>query len=182
MKLEQPEFRGLEFVEYPLSEMPEAFLPVHRYWQKIKEDRFAPTWSEFDMMQISPDLLPSTLVKDVEREPLAFRFRYYGSSFVRLRNREYTGKTVDDMVSKPFSKAISRSLQDFIIQEEPRYYLLERSSSTGLETIQKQIRLPISNDGKSITNVVSIIKHVIEGFDYTNLQLDGDVLPYFGSK
>lgn len=163
-----------------MDEVPESFATVFAYWNELKADRFAPAWSEFDMMQIPPKLLPSTLVKDVERNPLAFRFRYYGSRFAHLRNKEYTGKTVCEMDGHAFSSAISASLEVFIQQFSPKYYIVEKQGHQSSTVIQTQLRLPVSNDGETITNIISLVEHRIEDFDYTNLELDGKVPPYFG--
>ena len=170
------------FIERPMDDLIESFQTVLDYWNRLRADRFAPSWSEFDMMQIPSKQLPSTLVKDVERDPLAFRFRYYGSRFAHLRNKEYTGKTVDDLEGKLFSRAISSSLETFIEQQSPIHYAVEKQTGLDTLTIQLQLRLPISNDGQSVTNVVSLVEHQIESFDYANLGLDGKVPPYFGCR
>ncbi len=163
----------VEYTERPLDEMPEDMRPVYTYWQEITGHRFAPTWAEFDMMKIPPSLLHSTLVKDVERNPLAFRYRYYGTHFVRLWDREYTGKTTDEMESQSLAVAIRRSLEQYIELKQPRLYLLGSKSAQDMKLFQVQLRLPISNDADKVTNIVTLISHLIDNDDYKQSLLKG---------
>ncbi len=171
---------AITFTELPIAKMPDSFWSVYAYWNALRGDRFAPHWREFDMMQIPAKLLPSTLVKDVERVPLDFRFRYYGSQYGHLRNREYTGKTVGEMQGDIFSSAMTASLRSFIKQKHPVYYTIDKLTNHQSTRIQTQLRLPVSNDGTSVTTVISLVDIALAAFDYVNLELDGKALPYFG--
>ncbi|NQV98837.1 MAG: PAS domain-containing protein [Rhodospirillales bacterium] len=165
--------RDIAYLERPLAELPDSFQTVYAYWHLLRGRRFAPTWQEFDMMQIPPALLPSTLVKDVERDPLAFRYRFYGTHFARLWDRDLTGKTTDDIASPLLAQVIRQTLTHFIAQKQPAFYLLHIGPRLNDHRLQVQLRLPISNDGETVTNIVSLVSHQIDMDAYSKLFTDG---------
>ena len=159
----------IDYLDRPLDEMPEDFLTVHRYWDTLRAGRFAPTWKEFEMMKIPPTLLPSTLVKDVEHDPLTFRYRFYGTHLARIWDRELTGKTTDDLQSVMLAKTVRQALERFIEQKQPVFTLLRVSSPVKPQQLQMQLRLPISNDGINVTNVLTLISHLVDKVQFTQL-------------
>lgn len=165
---------SVAYMERPLDDMPEAMQSVYAYWRDIKGNRIAPTWAEFDMMKIPPSLLRSTLVKDVEQYPLAFRYRFYGTHFVRLWHREYTGKTTDEMESQILATAIRKSLEQYIEQKQPKFYLLGGKFAEKMKKFQIQLRLPLSDDGQTVTNIVTLVSHLIDKDAYTQSMLSDE--------
>ncbi len=171
---------NITFRESAITNIPFDFQAVYDYWNTLRGDEIASTWQDFDMMRIPSKILPSTMVKDVEYAPLAFRFRFYGSRFVHMGNREYTGRTVADMEGHEFAQATTASLITFIDQKVPKFYSVEKQINLSEVTIQTQLRLPLSNNGKTVSQVVSLVDHHINAFEYSNLELDGKVPQYFG--
>lgn len=151
------------FIHLPLSGLSKELEIVHRYWTNLKGNRFAPCWSEIDMLQIPSRLLPFTMVKDIENNPRMYRYRFYGSNFAQLNARDLTGQTTDDISSNVLADAVRESLEEFITQVEPQYYQVLSIDEYESTTLQNLLRLPISNDGVNITNILSIvINHVDE--------------------
>ncbi len=151
---------SVEFSDLPLIQLPEELKRVLSYWQGIRQDRLAPTWTEFDMMEIPSSLLPMTMVKDVEAEPHVYRYRFYGSGFARLNQRDLTGKTTDDVAVTAFARALRISLDEFVEKREPRFYDVKFVDEHRFETGQRLFRLPLSDDGKTINHIASIVfKH-----------------------
>lgn len=149
-----------------LDAMPEDIRVVYDYWDKLRGDRFAPAWPEIDMTQIPSHLLPSTLVKDVLDPPTNFRYRFYGSRFVTIWDKEMTGKTVADLDSEPFAQAIRDALIDITKTRKPVFSLLEVSSETKATQLQVQLRLPLSDGGENVGHILTVVLHVASKEQY----------------
>lgn len=170
METEPNTHEEIAFYTLPFEEMPENFQAVYTYWNALRADRFAPTWKEFEMIKIPSELLPSTLVKDIERNPLAFRYRYYGSHFVRLWEKEMTGKTTDELDSVVLAKAVRGVLETFIEQKKPTFSMLQFTALSGSRRLSLHLRLPISDDGTDVTNIVTVIHHFADKDRFATLK------------
>ncbi|MCC7046755.1 MAG: PAS domain-containing protein [Alphaproteobacteria bacterium] len=88
--------RSVDFLPPGIELLPEALRsPILRkglaYWQRIAGGRRMPARKDLDPLDI-PELLPHIMLKDVQREPLDFRYRLVGS-MVRLHSSaDYTGE------------------------------------------------------------------------------------------
>ncbi len=147
----------VDFKAGAFSDMPTDLQGVWDYWRVLSENRFAPIWKEFDMLEIPTHYLSATMVKDVEEGPRTYRYRFYGSQLVALNHRDLMGLTTDDINFPALSSAVRQSLGEFVEQRKPQFYQLDCHYKFGEKIVQYILRLPISNDGKTVTNVASII-------------------------
>ncbi len=157
--------------DYQFSNLSISSLPAHletafEYWHTIKGKRIAPTWPEFDMMEIPPSLLPFTMIKDVENNPRAYRYRFYGTALAGLYSSDMTHQTVDDLENSDFGKIIHQSLDDFTANIEPKYYRVHTHSKFGREVVHVLLRLPLSADQSTVTHIVSIIADHMDKDDF----------------
>ncbi len=164
----------IKFDPVPIDDLPESLRPVHNYWRQLKGDRIAPTWPEFDLMQIPLSMLRFTMVKDVETDPRAYRYRFFGSGFVDMNGSDLTQKTTDDMANRNFSAAIRASLDAFTQQFEPRFYRVTTRIGHQREEVQSLFRLPLSNDQKQVTSIVSIVSDHVDKHHYHEIQSTSD--------
>ncbi len=67
------------------------------------------------------------------------------------------------------SKAVSQSLDEFVEQKQPHFYRLDFVYEYNHEQAQYLLRLPISSDGKRVTNVVSIVADHLDMVAYHEL-------------
>ncbi|MBT6095296.1 MAG: PAS domain-containing protein [Rhodospirillaceae bacterium] len=152
---------SVEFRDLAISDLPDELRDLLFYWHEIRHERLAPAWQDFDMMKIPAQHLPLTMVKDVEKEPHAYRYRFYGTGFVRLNSKDLTGKTTDDIAMPTFAQALRVSLDDFVKQDEPRFYEVKFLHRYHDHVGQHLFRLPLSDDGATINRVVAIaVKHL----------------------
>jgi hypothetical protein len=160
---------SVDFEDRPLSALPKVLCGLLDYWRTLCGDRFAPTWKEFDMLEIPVTCIRMTMVKDVEENPRTYRYRFYGSEFTRLNRRDLTGDTTDDVAIPALASAVRQSLDEFVAQKKPRFYQLNFTHEYRRNAVQHLLRLPISNDGKSVTSVVSVVLDHLEKDAYHDL-------------
>ena len=166
--------QDIKFEPVPIDDLPESLRPVHDYWRQLKGTRIAPTWPEFDMLQIPLQMLPFTMVKDVETDPRAYRYRFYGTGFVEMNGSDLTGGTTDDVSNSAFAAAIRASLDVFTQQFEPCFYRVTTRIGHHHEDVQSLFRMPISDDQERVTSVVSIASKHIDKNQYHEIQSTDD--------
>lgn len=95
---------SMGYLEYTLLPVKPDFMPEKMpeflaYWDRQRGDRWAPLWSEFKLFDLPPQIIPMTVVVDVEGEdPGAARFvyRFWGTRRAELYGKESMGQEVRD--------------------------------------------------------------------------------------
>ncbi|PIW30129.1 MAG: hypothetical protein COW30_03065 [Rhodospirillales bacterium CG15_BIG_FIL_POST_REV_8_21_14_020_66_15] len=120
------------------------------YWTEAKGDVFAPRWVDFHLHQLPARVLPYVLVLDVDGDPPEFTYRFWGSGHTPYHRRDYTGKTLTDMAD-----AWSRDLltQQYTAVLEARRPLVFLNSYEGMEEPLRSLRMPLSDDGRTVTHI-----------------------------
>jgi hypothetical protein len=149
-----------------LAELPDDLNGVYQYWQELLNGHPMPSWKQFDLLRIPTQLLPFTLVKDVEYPGPLFRYRFYGTGIARLAGTDQTGMTTQEIRSPSLAAAVNKSLMDYIVDPKPRHYRLHSSFSLDDRPVQIQLRLPLADNGKDLDKIVSILKHHVSEQDY----------------
>ena len=138
------------------SEIPTELEPVLVYWKSITpEGAIGPTWRNFDMMRIPSPLLPYTVVADFDGETGTFSYRFWGSRLTDVFRADYTGKTIAELPER-FRKATIDTYSTVIKSKSPSFVQFSTSDNTPIR-FQKAYRLPLSNDGQTVTNIISIL-------------------------
>jgi len=141
----------------------EELSPVLAYWGNITPDgAMGPSWSQFDLLKIPSQFLPYSTVVDYNDETAIFRYRFYGSKLSDVLRSDFTGKTFEDLPDR-FRDAVIQSHTGIVDSKKPG---LVQFSIDGIETpvrFQKAFRLPLSNDGNNISNIVSIFLYPWSG-------------------
>jgi len=174
----------IAFSPLPLTSLPDDLRPVLAYWTGLTDSRPAPTWREFDMMQIPCRLLPFTMVKDVETGPhgMQYRYRFYGTGLVEVNQVDLTGKTTDDVVNADFADSIRASLDEFSSRFAPQFYRVTSTARYSRDLVQSLLRLPLSDDRLRVTHVVSIISDHVGKDRYRELLGDAEPLDSPGTR
>jgi hypothetical protein len=129
---------------------------LHDYWREQRgEAKFAPKES-FDFNNLRAWLGHVALV-DVERDPIQFRFRLYGTYLVELAGADHTGKRLEQCLTQDsvgcgpdFYYECVRSASPVALAE--RYQL-----ATGSIAIAEQLLLPCSSNRTEVDVVVSAL-------------------------
>lgn len=143
--------------EIPIDVSPDPVLePVLAYWNRLRGARFAPGWRDFDLTQLSGRLLRDTVVVDLQAPPLPIKYRYYGSGVAQSHGFELTGKTSDDIFPEDLRRHIVGQYETVRAARAPKLFQSDIFVKDGVPMRNLVLRLPLSNDGETVTGVVTV--------------------------
>jgi len=131
------------------------------YWRELAGDRLAPTWRDFDMVRLPAALLPSTVVYDVVDDGRDFCIRYYGSGMTRVHGVDLTGRSPLDLPWRPLGEFLHREMKNVLVVREPEHLTYIYTKPDRPAELQSVLRLPLSDDGRRITHIVSLIEFTL---------------------
>ncbi len=133
-----------------------VFAEVLEYWQAKRGDAFAPAWTDIQLMDLPTALLPKCIVVDMEGPTGDIRYRYYGTAIANLHGYELSNKTIQEMQPPDFRDQVIRQYRMVQEQRTPMFFVAHFPFLTGRRTYQYLLRLPLSSDGETVTNVLSV--------------------------
>ncbi len=140
-----------------------VFDEVLRYWNRCRGDRFAPAWTDMDLMAFPLQVLPYTIVVDIQTPPQPILYRYYGSGIARNHGFEMTNRTSDDIQPEQLRQHILSQYAIIIEARTPRLFATDIYVKRGLRLQDLVLRLPLSSDGVTVTNVITVEQPWNEG-------------------
>lgn len=137
----------------PADHVDEAIVLFHAYWLSKANGRFAPAWSEIDLSELPPDLLPYVIVCDVLPDN-DYRFRYWGRGHADYYGEEYSGRLLSDL--KPdWAQEHLRVQYDRVVETgRALAYTIEYQE---LAQPVYSYRAPLSDDGETVTGIFSVV-------------------------
>lgn len=128
------------------------------YWRSLRGERFAPSWREFDLLALDTDSISRIVVADVQRNPLDFVVRFWGTGHVRKKGVDKTGESIN----QPPNIRKDRAHAEYRWVIENKAPLASRDI-VDLQHVghrapfhQSLLRLPLSDDGIDVHNVISL--------------------------
>jgi len=142
----------------PVTDFPH-FESLWELWQTRRLDGKLPAWKDFDLIDFR-GWYGFITVFDVLSDPFDLKYRLFGTEMVAMYKAEYTGKTIRE---NSFEIEDSEDLNHF----EGLYNERKVGASSGpIYWDNRQWRklsfldLPLSNDGSTITNFLTIMREV----------------------
>jgi len=143
-------------VQPPKQDTLPPFLDeLHAYWVALKGDRWAPTWPEFRLPNLRPQIIPNILVMDVIPSPLDFTYRFWGTANTTNLGYDLTGKSV--WANPAFGEKVFNECRRIVDERRPLVFASKVTREDGMCRQYERIRLPISNDGENVTQIASTI-------------------------
>ncbi len=145
--------------EIPIEALEDpALVGFLAYWNRLRGERWAPAWREFDLMALDMAAVPNVVVMDVLRDPLDFKFRFWGTGHVRNKGVELTGQRLGQA---PRLRGDTPLLEYSAVAEEKRPLasrdeITLEESARRLPFHQTMLRLPLSDRGEQVDNIVSM--------------------------
>lgn len=128
---------------------------LHSYWrEQCGEANVAPK-DAFDFNNLRAWLGHIALI-DVERDPIQFRFRLYGTYLVQLTGADHTGKTLDQCPQDSVGCALG-PYYECVRAVSPVAHAERYQSGTGSVAIVEQLLLPCSSNRTEVDVVVSAL-------------------------
>lgn len=128
------------------------------YWKKVTpKGAIGPAWGVFRLQDLSPEAISLTLVVDVLRDPLDFRYRFWGTAHVERKKIDRTGQRTSDEHPQGRGPKVAGEYQTVVERHTPLLFsrLIEFPDGR-LPLPQLALRLPLSNDGEQVTGIASV--------------------------
>ncbi len=124
---------------------------LHRYWMGRCRGRVMPARGDFDVVDMKPWLGNLNLV-DVERNPLSFRYRVFGTNVADLLRKELTGHSIEDNPPSVV-EAVRISYERVVETRAPFYQRIDFIAINACFRFHRLL-LPLSDDDEAVTQVL----------------------------
>jgi hypothetical protein len=141
------------------DQAPGPLADVHAYWDELRGEAWAPKWSDFHLYELPPKILPWSIVVDVDSTTMDFRYRFWGTERARLIGQELTGKRVSDIANEYMRDANMAQYVETLELKVPMLFETPVVKESEIPIVVTSIRLPLSEDGESISNIFSAVNH-----------------------
>lgn len=139
------------------GEVPLPFGDAYAYWDNKRGRNVAPAWADFHLDDIDPRLIPWSVVVDVVGNDLFYRF--WGSERAKLIGLELTHKFASQIPHDEMREANIAEYMRTVTEKGPLLFNTLIAKRSGIIARFQSIRLPISDDGVSVTKVFSAINY-----------------------
>ncbi len=126
------------------------------YWNSKRADRFAPRWDELSLIDFGVEVVPFISVTDLKSEPLTSQYRFWGTKLTEVLGGDYTGCAPTDVPPKSLGMNINGGCGRLIRDRNPSYEVKEFQTQKGLFGRALILRLPLSDDGETVSNGINI--------------------------
>jgi len=133
-----------------------AFSAAMEYWEKKRGSRFAPSWSDIELLDLPTSVIPNCIVLDLGADLQASRYRFYGSAVGDVHGMELSNRTISDVKPAAFREHILFQYQTVVEVREPRLFATLITVRSGARRQHYILRMPLSDDGDDVTNIFSI--------------------------
>ena len=155
-------------VRVPLNEVLDSNCrAIFEYWDRCRAESFAPTWRGFELMDLPPDCIRYTHVVDIHDGSFDITFRFWGTGLTDILHFDRTGEslltTTMGYLYEARRQSVLSDYQTVIDTMMPLPFLWDASFARehASHVAVPSIRLPISNDGKRVTQIAT-------HFDFTD--------------
>ncbi|MBT6094647.1 MAG: PAS domain-containing protein [Rhodospirillaceae bacterium] len=143
--------------------MPDPLRAIVTYWQAVRQDRFAPTWADFHLDELDPQLVPWCSVVDVVDGGSDFTYRFWGTARGALQRHDMTGKSVRDLSPPELAEAVIGEYAKMLKRRKPVWFSQDVIVDDERKFTYQYLRLPLSDDGETIDKIVAF-SHNRRGF------------------
>ncbi len=139
------------------TEMPDRFREVYQVWCNMRASDELPPGSGFSLEHVPPKLLPWSVLVDVVPEPLDFQFRFWGTERTNLIGAEMTGKLLSNIADETMRDGNREEYEEVLRRRTALLCHTPIVKRSGVESSRLSIRLPFSNDGRTVSRIYSAI-------------------------
>jgi hypothetical protein len=138
------------------ADLPVGLREVLGYWDRLRGDRWAPTWADFRLLDLPSSTIPFVIVLDVVPDPLDFIYRFWGTGNTTYIGYDCTGMSVRR--NKLFSAKVFGECQQLVEKRRPIVWFSKVVRDDGLYREYTRLRVPLSDDGETVTHIVSAVR------------------------
>ena len=139
-------------------ELNDPFYPdlieVLDYWQRKRGERFAPSRSDIDPLDLIR-VLPRIMLADVVSDPSGFRYRLSGTGIAGVHGEELTGLAPLDLKPAEYGRLIDRHYRQCVSERRPLLHLIVLDS-THRSRAYARLLLPLSNNREHVNMLMAV--------------------------
>ncbi|MBC8339528.1 MAG: hypothetical protein ISR51_00155 [Rhodospirillales bacterium] len=141
----------------PTPVLTDSLMAALEYWRSLGGEDLACDWKRFDLFEVPAKLIPSTMVLDIHPDMDNNVYRFWGTIMTRIHGRDMTGKSPYELEPAELARAIRKSHEEIIKKRTwgSSIYTFERHS--GIFHKHCTLRLPLSDDGKTVSQIVMLV-------------------------
>ena len=131
----------------------------HQIWETARDGRFAPSWKDLDFSSFPVEIIPYMYLIDVLQEPLRFRYRFIGTKVCELEGQDYTNRFVHDLQPSTLASAANCEFKKLAKNPKPVFFMMVANKDEYrryLYGVYGGVRLPLSNDGKTLNQIIAL--------------------------
>lgn len=141
----------------PLGEVTHPhLLTVLQLWEETRGGKLAPSRQELRLEDLPTAILPNTVLVRIESDPLDYYYLFFGTNMVNMSGVEITGKRYFADNVKGYGFVNARWFPVMLEEKGPIYTITEWIAVSKLRRRTETIRLPISDDGETITHGLTV--------------------------
>jgi hypothetical protein len=155
ISVSDPAFRFFQR-QVPISDLNNPlFADVLDVWKNLRADDMAPPWRVADLLRYPAAVIP--FISVVDRTPEGeFVYRYWGTGHVDVKGYDYTGKSPLNHEPPEYGRMINDEYRTVAQGAEPMAFVHDiRPGLAQVSKYQETLRLPLANDGKTVSGVIS---------------------------
>lgn len=151
-------YQPFHWAQRPIAEIESADLRTTlTTWEGLRQGGLAPKWRSGDLLLLPPSVVPFVSVIAVGEGQAPFDYRYFGSGLAGIHRFELTKKSTNAIEPEAFRNLAVDQYCDAIRAAAPLLFINEIPSKTEhLHYRSEVLRLPFSDDGATITHVMSV--------------------------
>ena len=145
--------------------LPSGLMAAHEYWVSLKGDRVAPSWKEFDLLNLPLQLVPTTLVIDIKNPVSNSVYRFWGSKMTEIHGVDMTKGSPYNLEPKEFGQQVYKDHCATIEKKRPTAGHYSFFAHGGYIHSHSLLRLPLSDDNDKITQLIVVIDYSSEALN-----------------
>lgn len=134
---------------------------IYEHWNKVRGERFAPSWRAFDLIHQPANLIRYTHVVDISTDPFDVTFRFWGTGLSDVLYFDRTGQSLlttnMGYLDEHRRDQVLADYKTVIQSRVPMPFLWDASVTreSARRMIVPSIRLPLSQDNERVTSIVT---------------------------
>ncbi len=134
---------------------------LYEFWQVKRGDRIAPTWREFELVELPNACVRFMHVVDVRDDPFDIVYRFWGTGLTEVLHFDRTGSsqltTNMGYLEETRRQQVIADYRAVIEERRPLPFLWDAHSTRADADplVVPSLRVPISNDGVRVTQVAT---------------------------
>ncbi|MEX0693860.1 MAG: PAS domain-containing protein [Rhodospirillales bacterium] len=125
-------------------------------WRMWAGAHAVPIWKDVDLMDLPNALRGGTMVADYLADEDDFRVRFWGVKLVDAFQIELTGKRLSDVFDRGVMTSFRETARSVLSDGKPQFLLHAITSAEGVRRQFPVVRLPISDDGQTVSKIMTI--------------------------